>query len=630
MGEKNPLMDGRSEWTINTLLGETKLESSLVFLSVGSYFCPMRRRLLLSVSTLLAGCSFTADFEGYTFGRNLDAGPDSVVGDSGPGDGGPGDGGPDATLDETPPMVVSTLPSEGANLLDGRARLSFVFDEAIVAGDVNVELDATVAVVGEVLVEGDTLHFVPASPLVDGDYTVTVESTLTDVSGNPLAEPYVLAFTARQGATLRAFRPEAAFGSIRCPELLSDENGNVALSFMEGASLYFALYRTGEGWSEAIELSTNAQDAHMAVSPGGRVAVGYTATVSDVQRPVVRVATGLLSTEFEMAEFADDVDAPTDPLSPPPEGSCSNSSRSMAVAVNDSGAVALMWRTAGPSTLERFGWARNLRNADGEWGEIGSTQIAPINSGRRERPAIAMDSMGRVESVHLGSDESSDPGFVFLAYNGSEWNQTNRPFRFSGSNVPPQVRVQPDDTFHFLLTGYEFPTSTPTITEDVASARGVLVTSRVIGAAPGELAYSAGRDDWLAWTEDDRTIFGFRREGDGWDIGSAFREPRIPASARGHVLASFPALNTAVREARALLLYEDADEIYWVELADSINGPQSSGVGRLFSGGGEVQREPRLVFDEISNHGVLAFVGQDGGVLRVANFRGMLTGELTL
>lgn len=593
------------------------------------------------MGTLLAGCSFTADFDGYTFGSSLDGGLDGGVdtgpSDTGPSDTGPSDTGPSDTgadADETPPMVVSSIPADGTNVLDGRMVLSVVFDEAINATeeDVQVMLDGTVVVPGAVAVDGATLRFTPTDLFANGDYTMTIADTLTDLSGVALAEEYVLSFTANPGAALTAFREEAGFGSIRCPELVQDEGGNVALTFMEDSTLYFALYRAGEGWSEAMELSTNAQDAHMAMSPGGRVAVAYTATVSDVRRPVVRVATDLLSTEFGDASFADeDLEPAIDMLDAPPAGSCSLQDRSMGVAVNDAGAVAVMWRTRGPVMSERFGWARNIRDAAGTWGsEAGLTSIYYMSSGVRLRPGIAMDSMGRVETVHYGHGESADPGYVFLAFDGSEWTDRNRSFQPGGSAVAPIALRRSDDSFSFVTTRFDGPAGgVSTLVESDAVTGGSLDTRLIRRADPDHVAYSTGADPWVVWRQGGLTLFGFL-SGGVWRIGDAFSGPAIPASARNHVIASFPRFTFDIRPARALLLYEDGDAIRWTELADTPAGVDSRSNGLLFMGGGEIVREPRVVFDEESNHGVIAFVGLDGGVLRVANFRGMLSGALTL
>ncbi|MEM9068100.1 MAG: Ig-like domain-containing protein [Myxococcota bacterium] len=577
----------------------------------------MQKGLLVG-ATLAVGCSFTADFDGYTF-RASDGGVDSAI-DA------PGDAGVDAPRDETPPTVVSTSPAADTNLLDGRASIFVVFSEPIRAdsSDVRVVLDDAVDVPGSVEVDNETLRFTPETPLRDGEHRVTVDATVTDTSGNALAEPFTFAFTTQPGATLISFREEAAIGELRCPELAADNAGNVAMIFMEDRTLYFALYRAGIGWSEASALAEEAQDANLSISPGGRIAVAYTAEVSDVARPLVRVSEAPLSTEFDMPSLADEVEPAIDPIHPPTPGSCSLRDRSMGVAVNDAGAVAVMWRTQGPVLREEFGWARNVRAADGTWNTTAeTTTLSPVDSAVRFRPAIAMNSAGHVESVHFGRNGLSDTIFIRRSYDGSDWISPDPDNFLAGSSLPPRVSLLADDRFLFVMSGFD--EGRFTLTSHTGNSEAPLVEQTVVNSQANEMAFSNGPVQWLVWQVAEDTIFAFRETLGDWRSGIDI--PRdIPSEAQNFVIAG---LSPPGDNATALTLYEEDNAIWWAELEDEPVVPGVRRMGRLYEGGGEIVREPRVVFDSASNHGVIAFVGQNGGILRVANFRGALNEVLT-
>jgi hypothetical protein len=116
------------------------------------------------------------------------------------------------TADTTAPIVTSVLPADGATAISPRTAIQVVFSEEIVS-DISFSTDfITLAAAGQppVLtrfslyngyysngqVEKTTASFIPPSALASGTtYTITVDTRVRDVNGNPLANPFVSSFT---------------------------------------------------------------------------------------------------------------------------------------------------------------------------------------------------------------------------------------------------------------------------------------------------------------------------------------------------------------------------------------------------------------------------------------------------
>lgn len=105
-----------------------------------------------------------------------------------------------ATIDATPPVVASTLPQNGATQVAINATVSAVFSESIdpttLSSTSFMLKRGAVAVPGTVTLSGNTAVLTPAANLVNNsEYTATITTAVTDLSGNILLQPKVWTFT---------------------------------------------------------------------------------------------------------------------------------------------------------------------------------------------------------------------------------------------------------------------------------------------------------------------------------------------------------------------------------------------------------------------------------------------------
>ena len=105
-----------------------------------------------------------------------------------------------ATIDATPPVVASTVPQNGASSVALNATVSAVFSEALdpltVSTSTFLLKRGATAVAGSVSYSGNTAVFTPGAALLNNtEYTATITSAVTDLSGNILIQPKVWTFT---------------------------------------------------------------------------------------------------------------------------------------------------------------------------------------------------------------------------------------------------------------------------------------------------------------------------------------------------------------------------------------------------------------------------------------------------
>ena len=127
-------------------------------------------------------------------------------------DGGPDDGadddGDDGGADTTPPTVTSTEPAiyaaDLARDLVVTATFSEDVDAATFADDAFQVAIEGEPIEGSVAVDGAVATFTPAEELAGGtSYTVTISTAVTDLAGNPLAEPEAWTFTTQTSTCVK-------------------------------------------------------------------------------------------------------------------------------------------------------------------------------------------------------------------------------------------------------------------------------------------------------------------------------------------------------------------------------------------------------------------------------------------
>lgn len=145
-----------------------------------------------------------------------------------------------ATLDITPPTVISTIPLNGAIGVPLNQIITATFSEAmapltvttppqftlqVTAGLVTVPGAVTYTVVGNTATFTPTLNLLPST-----QYTATIETGVTDLAGNHLVSNYVWTFTT--GATLDTTPPTVKFTNPLNAHLVCI-NGAINATFSE-------------------------------------------------------------------------------------------------------------------------------------------------------------------------------------------------------------------------------------------------------------------------------------------------------------------------------------------------------------------------------------------------------------
>lgn len=113
-------------------------------------------------------------------------------------------GGAGIIMSTDPPTVVTVTPAEGATDAEPNGTITLTFNESLNADTVN-PTSITVAqgaapVAGTVTLNSNTVVFTPSSRLnLLGTYTVTASTSVTDLDGTPMQQPFTATFTVRDG-----------------------------------------------------------------------------------------------------------------------------------------------------------------------------------------------------------------------------------------------------------------------------------------------------------------------------------------------------------------------------------------------------------------------------------------------
>lgn len=519
------------------------------------------------------------------------------------------------------PTVVSASPT-GA-LLDGRTPVRIEFSEPVEVGpaDVRVVLDTAIQLTGTLEVDGATVTFLPDRPFNDrGTYVVTVSENVRDLDGNPLAEEYVFDFKSLSGGnggqpSLRL--DTLGTGSVACPHLAMDDQGNAMVLFHKGGTLYTAYYRAGVGWEATRELA-EGNDAVLAMSPGGRAAVAYTAIVGGEPRILAVMTEGLQSSTFGMPLLADEsvVHAPTT------TDVCTITDQNKNVAVNDAGAIALMWRASSATSGDSIvGWNQNVKPATQAFGAA-TFSVTYHAVSYTDMPGIAIDSHGNVESIY--SSWSDDSVFRQRSYTAetATWGPLTSP-RISGSGSPPRLGVNEDDVFTFAVNGYSFPDAQPTIVADSAEFGGANPTAvaNVLlgsGSVGHDLFLSTSHDAWLTWKNGDELgVAGYFPTEDRWADNSSFAaEPGLAEP----VIVGVDGV--AGSESRAIVLWLVDGAMRWASAYVSDYFIRDAAPVETVPTDGAPAVSARIAYDVPGRHGIILWGSDaaDGVELRATEF----------
>lgn len=518
-----------------------------------------------------------------------------------------------ATAEETAsdgPLSIELAAPQGI-LVDGRTPIRVTFNRDVMAttADVTVRLDTAIDVGGSVEVTDATLEFVPATPFAQvGHYEVTVGVGVTDLAGEALPAPFTFAFEVPRSGNGDAppfeLAPQGATDVV-CPHLAMDNAGNVMALFERDGTLYTSYYEAGMGWHATAELA-EGRDATLGMSPGGRAAVLYTATVSEAPRVLLRT-TEPYSAAFGTAELADANMAETVRTG----GPCDLTHQNRAVAINDAGAVAAAWRTYDTPIVGGdpvLGVVARVREADGTWGMRWFESTYHLLN-ETEALAAAIDLYGNAQ-ISFGNGQIGENEYVLLRSNVPAQDWSSDVVGYYGQATAPRLQIGLDGEFVRGLAAYEWPPSVPenqirievrgTTSEDTPVSVDLLAPI-LADATDVSLSTRGGR--WIAWRE-------------GMNIGAAGLldttwewNPSVVSDDGG----TFPIIVGRGDES-AIVAWSSASAVAFGHLAysPSLLVLTIEEVATLPTDG--MATSPRMVFDPPSGHGIITWVGDDGGL----------------
>lgn len=344
-----------------------------------------------------------------------------------------GDASPAADADTTGPSVRMTNPGDGVTGVALTTDVSVSFDEVVAAttltpssftlvtGDGAV-VDATVSTLGS---DATLTPSVALEP--DTEYTATVTTEVTDVSGNALAADYSWSFTTRP----RAWSAPAGLetgdpGDSNDPRIAVNASGQAMAVWhqWEGttiANIWASRYVPGSGWQPAALIESN--DVGRAVLPrvaisdnGNAVAVWHQA---DVFRDNIWANYYVAGTGWGTPVIIETDDT----------GDAQNAQ----VAIDDAGNAIAVWAQSDSSI-----WA-NRYNIDTGWG---TPELIETGDGAAAAPRIAMTGGGDAIAVWTQYDGVRNSVWLNRYSVGSGWGAAELVEHYDGGDAAdPDVAI---------------------------------------------------------------------------------------------------------------------------------------------------------------------------------------------
>ena len=397
--------------------------------------------------------------------------------------GGGGGGGGGGITDTSAPTVSSTSPENLAFDVDRNSTLTATFDEDIFAITVDaasfsLETSEANIVSGTVSFDGATniASFSPDNELAMlTDYTATLSTVITDLSGNALAENYSWSFTTADGAWNKAELIEANIGNAFGPQIAVDNNGNALMVWQQNGDIW-AKYSDGANWVSSELIETNMATAFeprtafdnngnaFAVWPqyddrliGSRISIWVnrfdgsswgnavrieTNNAEDAVQPqIVFSSSGkafvvwqqddgirynIWANRFDGTSWGDAelIEANTDYTFGPQ------------IAVNSSGKAFAVWHQFADSSAKINIWANRF---DGiSWG---SAEQINSNGGGTYRPQITVDNNGNAIAVWQQFGVNSTNNIWVNRFDGTNWGSAERINSNGGDAYRPQITV---------------------------------------------------------------------------------------------------------------------------------------------------------------------------------------------
>jgi len=315
----------------------------------------------------------------------------------------------DTPADTTAPTISSTTPAASATSVARNSVVSATFDEDIFATTVDAAsftLAKSGSVDGAVSFDGVTnvATFTPSNELaVLANYTVTLSTAITDLSGNPLATDYNWSFTTAEGAwsTAALITDDNTAGhDAFTPQIGLDANGNAMAVWTQSdgsvVSVWANRYNAGTStWGTAVVIESDDAAGHDAFTPqigldaNGNAMAVWTQSVGSlvsVWANRYNAGTGIWGT----AVVIESDDAAGHDASDPQIG------------LDASGNAMAVWQQF-EGSINRA-WANRYNAGTGTWGT--PMELETAYTGNASLPQIEFDASGNGVAVWAESDGS--------------------------------------------------------------------------------------------------------------------------------------------------------------------------------------------------------------------------------
>jgi len=328
--------------------------------------------------------------------------------------GGGNGGGGDSNADTTAPSVSATSPTKDATEVARNSNLTATFDEDIFAVTVDAtsftltKTGANTIVAGNVTFDGasNVVSLTPDAPLAFfANYTATLTTAITDLSGNPLDNNVSWSFTtvARNWGSPALIESDDA-GDAFNPKIAVDGSGNALVVWRQSDGTRFNIWANrfdGRNWGSATLIENdNAGNAS-----GPQIAFNSSDSGLTVWRQYDGTRNSIWSNRFDGTSWGSaeliESDNAGDAFNPQ-------------IAVDRSGNALAVWRQSDGARNNI--WANRFDGAS--WGS--AELIESDNTGDASNPQIAFDSSGNAFAVWQQSDGTRFNIWT-NRFNGTSW-----------------------------------------------------------------------------------------------------------------------------------------------------------------------------------------------------------------
>jgi Big-like domain-containing protein len=455
------------------------------------------------------------------------------------GGGGSGGGG---TTDTSAPTVSSTSPENLAFDVDRNSTLTATFDEDIFAITVDVasfslETSDANIVSGTVSFDGsiNVASFSPDNELAMlTDYTATLSTVITDLSGNALAENYSWSFSTADGAWKNVELVENNAVPVSNPQIAIDNNGKALAVWMQNDFNVFvniwANRFDGTAWGDAASIENNEGDAfdpQIAVDRNGSAFAVWEQVGGGGRRSI-------WLNRFDDANWGGSIN-----LSKSGAGNASNPQ----IAIESSGSAYVVWQQRDGFTNFNI-WSKRFNGT--AWGE---PELVDANAESATNPQIAVDNRGKGFVVWEQPTRDRRRGIWANRFNGITWDGAVLIGFSSWAASNPQIAVNSSGKAFVVWQQDDTDGSKNVWTnrfDGTSWGSAELIGTGVESASFPQIAVDMNGKAFAVWAQVDgrRYVWANRFDGTDWvgaekintNAGAAAYDPQIAIDSSGKAL----------------------------------------------------------------------------------------------